>query len=389
MRSDQIVNSSTFRSRARERVDIHRLTAAATRFTIHHSPFTIHHSPFTTFLTAAATGLLLLLAAGARAQEAVREDVQFQKAFDGAVDRGLTYLAARQDTNGAWHHHTGITALGVMAFLARGNVPGCGAYGATIDRGIDFVLASQDDKGTLIGLGSGQMYSHNIATLMLAEVSGMVDPPRQKRLDAVLPRAIQVTLAAQKVPKNAAMQGGWRYGPNATDSDISHSGWAFMALRSARNSGAPVPREAIDDGLRFIRRCATADGGFAYQPGGVSGLARTGAALLCIELSGEHRSPVTLKAGKHIQTIYSRCWPGHEMRYYGAYYVAQGMHQLGEQEWETFAPAFYRDLLALQQADGAWRDMGAAEASAGPEYRTAMAILALSVSYRQLPIYQR
>ena len=43
------------------------------------------------------------------------------------------------------------------------------------------------------------------------------------------------------------MQGGWRYTPNATDSDLSHSGWAFMALRSARNSGAPVPRESFGD----------------------------------------------------------------------------------------------------------------------------------------------
>jgi hypothetical protein len=74
--------------------------------------------------------------------------------------------------------------------------------------------------------------------------------------------------------------------------------------------------------------------------------------------------------------------------YYGSYYVAQGMFQLGEQEWETFAPKFYEEMLALQTADGSWKAMGG-DGGTGPCYRTAMAVLALSVSYRQLPIYQR
>jgi len=330
--------------------------------------------------------LLLTLAGPVSAGEAVREDVQFQKAFDQAVDRGLAYLAKTQRADGSWDGHTGLTALGVMAFLARGNAPGLGAYGETINRGVDFVLGAQDQKGSLMNPGGGQMYSHNIATLMLSEVSGMVDPARQLSIEQVLPKAVGLTLAAQKVAKNEAQQGGWRYQPGSTDSDMSLSGWAFMALRSAKNSGAPVPREAIDAGMRFIKRCMTGDGGCSYQPGGVATLQLTGAALLCMELSGEHRSPMTLKAGAYIQKHYADAT---KFRYYANYYLAQGMHQLGEQEWETFAPQLYKDILGAQLNDGSWRVQGGSEDGVGANYRTAMAVLALSVSYRQLPIYQR
>ena len=76
--------------------------------------------------------------------------------------------------------------------------------------------------------------------------------------------------------------------------------------------------------------------------------------------------------------------------YYGMYYNAQGMFQLGENEWQEFAPLLYETLVKLQGADGAWKNApGGSEDSYGPCYRTSMAILALSVSYRQLPIYQR
>jgi hypothetical protein len=43
-------------------------------------------------------------------------------------------------------------------------------------------------------------------------------------------------------------------------------------------------------------------------------------------------------------------------------------------------------MLKYQGKDGSWPE---ASSRAGPCYATAMSVLALSVSYRQLPIYQR
>ena len=322
------------------------------------------------------------------------EDDKYQAAFDAAIDKALAYLAGAQLSDGSFPggmpKNNAVASLATMAFLARGYSPGLEPYGATINRSIDLVLSSQDSFGTLIGPGGGQMYAHNISTLMLSEVSGMVDPERQRKIDAVLPKAIYVILAAQQVKKGGGQQGGWRYGPNSTDSDMSHSGWAMMALRSARNNGTPVPKEAIDDAVKFILNCRYQDGGFGYQPGASSRLALSAAGLLCLELSGKHREEVTLKAGEYVFNHFQQGWNG-EHFYYGIYYCAQGMYQLGEKQWEAFAPLLYEKLLRVQQPDGSWPSMpgAASEDGPGPCYRTAMATLALSVTYRQLPIYQR
>ena len=336
----------------------------------------------------------LLLAPGyCRADVAVLEDEKYQKSFDTAIDRALAYLAQAQMPDGSFPggmpQNTAVASLSVMAFLARGYSPGLPPYGDTINRGVDFVLSAQAADGTIIGPGGGQMYSHNISTLMLAEVSGMVDPERQKRVDECLAKALRVILAAQDVAKGEANQGGWRYAPNATDSDISQSGWALMALRAARNNGAAVPKEAIDRAVRFVMRChSPQDGGFCYTPGSGSGLARTGVGLLCLELSGKHRDEVTLKAGEYIATRFKAGWQG-EIVYYCLYYCSQGMFQLGGEEWQKFAPELYDAILQMQGPDGSWPSRNGNENSAGSCYCTSMAVLALSVSYRQLPIYQR
>jgi hypothetical protein len=283
---------------------------------------------------------------------------------------------------------TAVASLCAMAFLAHGYGPGLEPYGDAINRSVDFILASQDPGGSLIG-GGGSMYSHNISTLMLSEVSGMTDPERQERVRDALAKALKFTLDAQAVRKAEAHQGGWRYSPTSADSDISHSGWALMALRSARNNGAPVPEEAISNAVKFILRCRMPDGGFAYQPGGGSGVARTGVGLLCLELSGHHRDEATLAAGKHVLKNFNGGTSDPSFFFYCVYYCAQGMFQLGENEWEKFAPQVYDAVLKAQRADGSWMGPGGHESSVGPCYCTAMAVLTLSVSYRQLPIYQR
>jgi prenyltransferase beta subunit len=326
------------------------------------------------------------------ADTATGEDLKFQKAFDAANDRALAYLAKVQLPDGSWpgnmKENTAIASLCVMAFLARGYTPDLPPYGSTINRGIDFVLGSQNQEGSLTGRGGGQMYSHNISTLMLSEVSGMVNPERQKRLDDALAKALKLILDAQRVVKSESHRGGWRYETHSKDSDISHSGWALMALRSARNNGAPVPREAIDDAVRFILRCSEKDGGFAYQPGGGSGISRTGVGLLCLELSGRHRDAITTAAATYITREFDKKW-NERFAFYTLYYASQAMFQFSGDEWEKFAPKLYDTILKLQATDGSWAALNNQEGHAGSCYCTSMAVLALSVSYRQLPIYQR
>jgi len=347
--------------------------------------------------------VLLLLAAGssgvpqtpaARAAETPRPLEEYSEEADAAIERGLAWLAQQQIDNGSFgnggQNNTAIASLCIMAFLANGHTPGVGPYGDVINKGIDFVLGSQKENGLLVDrrLGSGPMYSHAISTLFLSEVSGMVDPERQQKIDAVLPRALEVILAAQKVRKNPRQQGGWRYHPTSKDSDISCTGWPLMALRSARNNGAAVPGEAIGEGIKFVMNCRNRDGGFAYQPGQSSGLARTGTALLCLELTGHLGEEATIQAGDWILAHPQRRHTDNFF-FYGLYYCAQGMFQLGGDYWDKFARHMYETVLPLQRENGSWPGGSGSENRAGACYSTAMVILALSVPYAQLPIYQR
>ena len=324
---------------------------------------------------------------------------KYQDAVDNALDRALAWLAQEQQKNGSWARQggprnvTGITSLAVMAFLAKGHVPGVGPYGEVINKGVDFVLESQQSNGMIIrgNEGHGPMYSHNISTLMLSEVSGMVDPARQKKIDAVLAKALKVILTAQQMAKDDRSAGGWRYQCDSRDSDISCTGWAVMALRSARNNGAAVPRDAIDRGIAYVMRCQNrGDGGFAYQPGGASGWGRTGTALLCLELCGRHRDRYALMAGEWVLKHLPRRHGDGEHFSYALYYCAQGMFQLGDDYWDRFAAQMYDIMLKVQEKDGRWSPGGGEnEGEAGAYYSTSMAVLAMSVPYRQLPIYQR
>ena len=347
-----------------------------------------------------AAGLCAALAVGALGQRAAPGDEaspaleKYKPRVDKSISRALAYLAKSQLKDGSFRsgmrQNTGITSLCVMAFLAKGYTPGTGPYGEVINRGIDFVLALQKPNGMLLGgtASHGPMYSHTISTLMLSEVSGMVDPVRQKKVDDALAKALMITLSAQKIRKNRIHQGGWRYQHTSTDSDISCTGWALMSLRSARNNGAGVPKEAIDQAVQFVMNLRCRDGGFGYTSPSGPGLARTGTALLCLELCGRHRDKAAVGGGDWILTHLPRRFGGSHF-YYGLYYCAQGMFQLGGEYWERWAVNMYEMMLKFQKSDGSWPQGSSNEATAGPCFATAMGVLAVSVSYRQLPIYQR
>ncbi len=345
-----------------------------------------------------AVGILVAGTGRTCADEASPALAKYRERIDESITRALAWLAEEQADDGSWtknertRNATGITGLCLMAFLAKGHTPGVGPYGEVMNKGVDFLLAHQKPNGMLIrgNEGHGPMYSHCIAALTLSEVSGMVDPERQEKVDKVLAKAMKLILAAQQMPKDQRHAGGWRYTHDSRDSDISCTSWAIMALRSARNNGAAVPTQAIERGLGYIMKCQVQrDGGFAYQPGGGSGWGRTGTALLSLELCGRHRDRATLMAGewilKNLPTRYGR---GNHFSY-AMYYCSQGMFQLGDEYWERWASRMYEVMLKAQEKDGNWPRAHENVGDSGEEYSTAMAVLAMSVSYRQLPIYQR
>lgn len=319
-------------------------------------------------------------------------------ATERAIANGLEYLARTQKDDGSYPGEYGdsaaIPALAGMAFLAKGHLPGSEPYGERINRAIDWVIGCADMRetaqfqGYMGGKGGGRMYAHSIATLFLAEASGMVDAKRQEKIDRLLPLAAKVVLDAQNQQKGAPHLGGWRYEPNSSDSDLSCSGWALMALRSARLNGAQVPPEAIEKAVLYIKRAySESAGNFGYQGAtGQSADTLTGAAILCLELCGKHLDPMSLKGAQYLEKMYPRTLATSGQRYYGLYYTAQGLFQIGGPIWRSFAAWMYDTFVPQQRADGSWSGTGNNGSDA---FATAMTVLSLTVPYRMLPIYQR
>ena len=79
--------------------------------------------------------------------------------------------------------------------------------------------------------------------------------------------------------------------------------------------------------------------------------------------------------------------------FYGVYYTAQAMFQIGGDYWKWYRTFLHWLLLHpegnAQQASGLWNGVSNDDLQAGINYSTAMAVLALTVEYRFLPIYQR
>ena len=341
------------------------------------------------FLLAIAIALLIVCAASAG-------DKPEREVFDDAIDRGLEYLSSHQGPDGSCSSRSGrdpaVTSLAIMAYLSAGHVPGEGKYGTTVEKGIKFVL-DQQRNGVFSGQFQGQMemYQHGICTLMVAEVVGMIADRREaKRLRGRLELAIATILKAQV--RRGEDRGGWRYTTRSIDSDISVTGWQLMALRAAKNVGCDIPAEQIDQAIDYINRCHDSlTGGYRYQRFGGVTIPCTGTSVLALELTSKehHGSQEALKAGSYL--LKNPLNPRQRHFFYGIYYTSQATFQLGDNYWTIYRKNLH-DLLLRQnppKAAGFWSGWGWDDSDFGPNYCTAMAILALAVEYRFLPIYQR
>ena len=324
---------------------------------------------------------------------------------DVAIDRGLQFLLKQQRPDGAIvdrQHETTMSALSIMALASSGVTPASsGPRGMACRRALDFVLRDdRQDKNGYFGARDGsRMYGHGIITLMLTEMLGMgADEAQDKLIEEKCQKAIDLILSAQKFRKQArSHQGGWRYTPDAGDSDLSVSVWQLMALRSAKNDGLAVPSEAIQEALGYLERSFSpaqrnantiSEGGFSYLPEQHSpSFAMTAAGLLAMQVCGQYDSPMTEASADWLLKHTPK--PNERFIYYGTYYFSQGMYQRGGDHAEKAHQLVRKLVLPTQLADGSWEATNGEEQSAGKIYATCMSILSLSVKHHYLPIYQR
>jgi hypothetical protein len=386
---------------------------------------------------AAFLSLLSLLAGGAWAQEELRpREPLYTDQTDEAVEGALRWLAERQnraaDAKGSWNAtlgfkindgyrpdpphqppgglpHLGVTSLAGMAFLSGGHLPGQGPYGEVVQDALDHVLNAVRDDGYITSHGS-RMYSHAFSLLFLTEAYGMTgNPALRERLD----RAVEFTYKSQ----NAS--GGWRYAPMMPDSDMSITVCQVVALREARNIGIRVPKETIDQALKYVMESAVTSrnsqdrGAFLYQhkdvPFNRNSFALTSAGLTTIYQAGLYtdadverfcrrheigKVPKISDCLNYLEQTYDAVWmdySDHYFYFYGNYYAAQAMYTCGGERWRNWYMMVRDHLIESSLGSVGPRGPGTFWRSryVGDVFSTAVAAIILQVPKHYLPIFQR
>lgn len=360
----------------------------------------------------------LLAATPAASQEVLRRGTSNELMIDdrlrASVARGLDWLARQQHADGYWAElvgyklntnyetlddrplpHVGVTALALMSFLAGGHLPDRGKYGDVLRRGLDFVLSCAQDDGQITANGT-RMYSHAFATLLLAEVYGMVERPDVKR---VLQRSVDLIVDSQNA------EGGWRYRPFARESDMSITVCQVLALRSARNVGIHVPITTIRNAQNYVYRSAVRSNDRTYRFRGGYGddggsfryqnrehtratFPLTAAGVTTLYAAGEYDSPIIRDALDYMDRqveSFSHDWRGHYFFFYGHYYAVQAYYITGDPKWTKYFRMIKGMLLEQQRSDGSWQ----CHTGPGDAFGTAVATLILQIPLQYLPIFQR
>ncbi len=325
----------------------------------------------------------------------VKVDVRTEAVVNGA----LKYLAAQQLPDGSWSGNKNIpnyqwpvamTAYVMMAFLANGNLPDEGPYAKQVKRGLQFLLKSVQSDGTFREVDQYHyMYSHGLATMVLAEVYGETQDP------AIRTKLQHVVLL---IVHGQNPEGGWRYQPGSRDADISVTVPQTVALCAAKRAGIAVPQITIDKAVAYIKRCRAEGGGFAYQAGsGGSGFARTAAAIYALQITGLYDDPMVADGSRYVMNSITKCnEPNWQVEWltYGNYYAAVAHYLIGGSAWKTYYQTFgQRYLLSHVSSDGemnywdARMDPNAKDV--GTNWCTAVFTTILSLPYGYVPLYQR
>lgn len=324
----------------------------------------------------------------------------------GAIDRGLQFLARRQKSDGSfgegmYHSDAGVSAFAGMAFLSSGEVDDFNRKPVPATRCADYLLSITHSDGFINRLPNSDyegsfrpMYGHGFAVLFLSEIFGMYDHPE---LTNKLDLSVRLIVATQNE------EGGWRYYPRKADADVSVTACQVMALRAARNAGRDVPAETIRKAVSYFRKCQNSDGSFMYMlPDGSGALPRSAAVVAGLLSAGEYN---TAPLNQGLQYIDKSVWGTEkegktafflranrnlrqnsldavEYPYYSIYYLT-GIFWQQKEKWTRWENDVVPVLLATQNPDGSW------SSEFSSDYATAIALIVLQARNNYLPIWQR
>jgi hypothetical protein len=346
---------------------------------------------------------------------------------EACVQTGLNWLARHQADDGSWSsdclgppqanpqskceekgpctvpgqdHVMAQTGLALLALQASGNYESNEEkYSGHVRRGLDWLIEHQQQDGALVARDPAPrgnfdqtfMYCHAMATFALAEACA-VRKAQEKEDNAKLRTAAQK--AVDFIQEHQHNDGGWRYTISKQErSDCSVSGWAMLALKSAREAELKITQETLDQTRFFFKSCETADGRTSYQNGeGPGSDAITAVGMLThLLLLKDHTAPLLKTSGDHLagQAEHYRDQVRNGIaEFYTLYNATLAMYQAGGENWNRWNTAV-RDAVVANQTKGTACDRGSWDPRGtfggdrgGRIYSTALATLMLEVYYR-------
>jgi squalene-hopene/tetraprenyl-beta-curcumene cyclase len=377
------------------------------------------------------------LGAGKTNAPSAPSDVSFRHEVEHAIDRGLDWLRANQNSNGWWStpDHPAITALAVTVFLgepsgrARTNPP------PEIKRALDYLIASVQPDGSI---QRGKLANYNTAISLVA--LALAGDPAYNDL---VRRGRAFLIGSQILPGPGAspFAGGVGYGDKERQSDLVNTLTALEALRATEYAvwkiGGAVGSKGEkneaksadlnwDAAIQFIERCQNLPkfntnawvstnpkdlGGFVYSPveskAGAETNSDTGRVALrsygSISYAGLLSYIYADVKGDdpHVQavmdwlranyTLDENPGLGEQGLYYYLHLMTKGLNAAGVDQIElkdgrriNWRREVSMHLLDLQQRDGSWVNRNNRWWEKDPCLVTPYSLLALEIIVRKL-----
>jgi hypothetical protein len=347
-----------------------------------------------------------------------------------SVRDALDWLARHQGEDGSWscagfdaqcadapacdglgspEFDVGVTSLALLAFLGAAETPKRGDYREHVRKGLRFLVDVQGADGNFGNPNlSRHTYDHALATLAMIEAFALSGSDRLYR------RPAEAGLAYLYRIRQPG--GAWRYASFHPDmtlaaNDVSVTGWAVMAMASARKAGLSVDETALEDALLFLDemtdsatgvtgytarggRPARMEGAMAERWPADESESMTAVAVLCRIFADEELArpgaPDLVAKGaaviSRVKPVWSDERPGRRDYYYW-YYGSYALYQVGDKAWRdwelTLVPAIAKQQHKQGEQLGSWdpqHDPWGGEG--GRVYSTAILALTMEVFSR-------
>jgi hypothetical protein len=280
-----------------------------------------------------------------------------------------------------------------------------GPHKAVVAKGVQWLRDHQRPNGDLFDIDQegleAHFYSHAMGTIALCEDLALTG---DEALKPTCEKAVEFLIQAQN-----PVHGGWKYRPLNEEGigDLSVTGWALMALHSARMAKIEVPDATYQTASRFLDSVQAAPDDFAiyrYRPDEPlqepQRWSMTAEGLLCRQWLGWSRDEPALEAGSEFlrSERNSPEWVADRRNVYAWYYTAQVLHNLGGEPWNHWFSGTSQLLMSHQNVGGrqagSWNPQNPKGAflewsqGAGRLYFTVMCTLILETPNRHRALYE-